>query len=347
MRHDRHQPLPDPLKIPKESSLHQGVYGSNLLYPVEALAPALACPANDPTRLHSVITSLYKSCAIRFGIPSDAPRSTQEAMELPRNSSLRYGPRNEVSDARWERLARSLEVTEPGGPISIRALSPEAMSAIACDARDLAAMFKNASFSPISAPVVDAFTTIADELRANSRHTSENIKKLITKVSESAYRQLRIAVELGPEWTLVTPEERMVLASCAARHPRRPSEICRTEEDEKPSDSLLAPLNLTWFWKEARGAWEPVFKSSGKRNSSLFDQSATYFSKLLEKDVARTWNPHTITFLKRLEAARDEFQLARHKDPDSEPALRRALLARQNALLDELLDREHTGPTLR
>jgi hypothetical protein len=160
------------------------------------------------------------------------------------------------------------------------------MAKIASDARELSSMFEKSSLSPMHESVIAAFSTLSEELRANSRHASDNIKKLIEEISESAYRQLRIAVELGAALTLVTPEERMILASCAARRPPRPSEICRTDKAMKPSDTLLSPLNLSWFWKDSRGAWEPAFKATSKRNSSLFDQSATYFARLLEKDVA-------------------------------------------------------------
>ena len=156
-------PLPEPLKIPRENSLHQGVYGSNLLYPVEALANALECPLNEPVRLHATVVSLYRKCTIRFGIPSDAPRSMKEAAELPQSSSLRYGPRNESMDPRWERLARSLEVSEPGAPLSLRALSPEEMAKIASGARELSAIFAQSSLSPIHPSIVAAFSTTSEE----------------------------------------------------------------------------------------------------------------------------------------------------------------------------------------
>lgn len=338
MRHDRHQPLPDPLKIPKESSLHQGVYGSNLLYPVEALAPALACPANNPAQLHHTIALLYQKCVIRFGIPSDAPRSMTEAIELPKNPSLRYGPRNLPMDPRWERLARALEITEPNAPISIRALSPEHMSALISDTQELAAMFEKSSCTRLDAKIVDSFADIASDIRANRRYASENIKNLISDISESAYRQLRIGIELGPEWTLVNSEERLVLTSQAARRPRHPSDVCRTDKDEAPAESLLNPYHLRWMWKDARGAWEPAFKGSAKHKSSLFDQSARYFAKVRAHDAAKSWSPDTVIFLEKLEAARDSFQLARHQQPWREPELLRELHARQNSLLDDLID---------
>lgn len=333
-----HPSLPEPLKIPRESPLYQGVYGSNLLYPVQALAEALTCPTNDPARLHDSLVSLYQKCAIRFGIPSDTPRSMTEAIELPKSPSLRYGPRNEPIDPRWERLARALEVPEPAALISIRTLSPDHMSALVSDVRELAAMFAKVSFSRLDTAIMDSFSDIAADIRANSRHTSQNIKTLIADISESAFRQLRIGVELGPEWTLVTSEERLILKSEAARRPRCPSEVCRTDRDKEPSANLLTAFHLRWMWKDSRGAWEPTFTRSARPKSSLFDHSATYFSELLRRDVTERWHPDTACFLEKLGAARDAFQLARHNHPWREAELKKDLLAHQNSLLDALLD---------
>ena len=104
--------LPKPETIRPDAAEYQGPYGFNLRYPGSVLATALGCSIREQTLLQTKLFDLCRQCIIRFGIPSDAPYTLAQALEIPASAKLRHGHYDQM-DPRWGSLARSLELPQP------------------------------------------------------------------------------------------------------------------------------------------------------------------------------------------------------------------------------------------
>ena len=343
--------LPRPETIGPDAKEYQGPYGSNLRYPGSVLATALGCSAQEATLLETKLFDLCRQCIIRFGIPSDAPYTLAQGLEIPASEKLRHGHYDQI-DPRWGRLARSLELPQPRAlhrEISMRVCSQTQLEEIIQGVASLSKELAESRLTAIDPSLALTLRQKTHELQGAVIHREPGIA-FDQALLRGAVRQLKIANELnGAQWTLLLPDEHKALSEFAGKL-LRPSQIDRTNKERTPSDSLLSPFNMVWQWIEGRG-WEPRLPTTRNQKSSLFDLSSIYLHKEVQKHISGTLprSPAGIALLRALDVARSDFEKrrgsirARHLQPDVERGtiekLERDLHQLQNRKLNDLLDR--------
>ena len=343
--------LPKPETIRPDAAEYQGPYGFNLRYPGSVLATALGCSIREQTLLQTKLFDLCRQCIIRFGIPSDAPYTLAQALEIPASAKLRHGHYDQM-DPRWGSLARSLELPQPRAlhrEISMRVCSQTQLEEILSGVATLSKELAESRLTAIDPNIALTLRQKTHELQEALIHRGQGIAP-DHALLRGAVRQLKIANELnGAQWTLLLPDEHKALSEFAGKL-LRPSQIDRTNREIPPSDSLLIPFTMVWQWREGRG-WEPRLPTTRNLNASLFDLSSIYLHKEVQKHIsgALPRTPAGIALLRALDVARSDFEKRRgsirgsHVQPDIERGaiekLERSLHQLQNRKLNDLLDR--------
>jgi hypothetical protein len=352
------------LQMPRQtpsSHNHSTPYSAQLNYPISELSSTFRCVPSDAYALKKAVFDLCTKCVIRFGIPDDVRNSMGDALQIPASNTLRYGPIGHPIDPRWVLLARALEL--PGKNdlpiISLRVPAKEVLDQIRVAVSELLEEVNATTTKPVTPTICETLKDKIEKVRDWGLDQQQGIQELTRPIAAAALRQLKLFHELGVNFTLTSPHERLVLTSCAvpareepspAPVPRsavsawtwqgeQPSTIDRRHRDLMPPADLLRPLGLRWQWQEGRG-WEPTFPNSSKYNTTLFGHSSVYLGMQLNLarrgEVSRPLE--TVTILEALRRAVKTFEVVRFADPHEEVIAQARLLERQNRILDRVLD---------
>lgn len=336
-------------------------YSAQLNYPISELFSTLRCAPSDAYAIKKAVFDLCTKCVIRFGIPDDVRSSMGDALQVPPSSTLRYGPIGHPIDPRWTLVARALEL--PGKNdlpiISLRVPAKEALDQIRVAVSELLEEVNAPTTKPVDPVICEMLKNKLETVRDWGLDHNQSIQELTRPLAASALRQLKLFHELGTNFTLTSPEERLILTACAVP-PRRspvhaasplsavnswtwqgeqPSTINRRHRDLMPPAELLRPLGLRWQWQDGRG-WEPSFPRSSRFNTTLFGHSSVYLGmQATQSRNGETVRPiETVTLFEALQRAVKHFEAIKFADPHDEVIARGRLTERQNEILNRVLD---------
>ena len=171
------------------------------------------------------LADICKRCAIRFGLPDQARRHLGDAIGLPNEPLLRYPHREIPLDPRWKALANALrfpptgdfplvnlEVTSSQHLQSLKDALPSLLEDIDLEPRYRHDTSRRPRFRPISRELGDSLVDKMEKVQSfgESDNTVEGYNRALAR---NTYRQMRIYIALGPEWTLVEPLENLILVS--------------------------------------------------------------------------------------------------------------------------------------
>jgi hypothetical protein len=363
-------------------------------FPATDIAVALGLSPADRTSfdyaqtlaLKEKLVDICKRCTIRYGLPDQARKHVGDAIGLPDEPVLRYPHREIPMDPRWEALANAIRFPAPGDfPLAtLEVLNAQSLKAISDALPSLLEDidFKPHShhgashrplFAPISRDVGDALADKINQLKSYGADdpSAEGDNRAIGR---NAYRQMRIYLAVGPEWTLVSPVERLALVSQTLPSRGSPSLSGRQSSPTttepaphasrrnftgvKPAVPPSPVLGLTWAWirHEGRylppawggpqnspwGRWEPQFPDTDKPNTSLFGHSSVYIQ--IDLDNQRFRDRETKKLLESLLEIKTQFEesrrAARREGAYSgrlETILTSRLIKKQDEALDALL----------
>ena len=360
-------------------------------FPATELAAALGLFPSDRNSfdyaqtlvLKERLTEICTRGAIRFGLPDQARKHIGDAIGLPNDLVLRYPHREMPVDHRFEALTNALRFPSSGDfpLVNLTVLNAQELQTLKDSLPSLVEDLglqrqapRGASprplFSRISRNVGDALVDQMERVRSfgDSDSSAEGYNRAIAR---NTYRQMRIYLALGPEWTLVNSLESLALVSHTLPPPTARPSTRRTEAltsaDPAPHASrrnitnetpILQPapvLGLSWTWvkhegrhlppawggpqKGPWGRWEPQFTDTDKPNTSLFGHSSVYLQIDLEHQSFR--DPTTKRLLTLLRKIRTSFETSRRdarRDGTYSENLETILTSRMFKRQDEALD---------
>ncbi len=304
-------------------------------FPVTELSVALECRRSNEIEVTQALIGLCKAAVSRFGAPVATHKTVGELIGARSQSTLLCKSTDITPDPRWERLAHAIIPPLPDGfPIAtLRTTSRLELEALKGAVASLAKDINELHLKPISPTIAVA---LQGSLEAVRHHAVENDE--LKECNLNALRQLKLHLEVGPEWGRVTPLEHLFLLWCsqpdevptpAATPPAARPSLTRDDRTSPPSTAHLNTLGLTWAWSDKRQAWEPAPKNSRYQNSTLFDLSSHYFEARLTN---RTVPLHRET-RQFFEALRDAMKAYEQNRSGNELAAQKMLRQEQDRAL--------------
>lgn len=367
-------------------------------HPATELAEALGLPAADRVsydysktlELKERLIEVCVRCVIRCGLPDQARKHVGDAIGAPAEPLLRYPHREIPLDPRWEALANALRFPSPGDfpLVQLHVLSAQQLAAIKASLPSLLEDFDlqrrprhDPAHSPLFRPIrCEMGDQLLDKVAQIQAYGDSDISPEGTNrsIARNMHRQMRIYMELGPEWTLVNSFESLALNSytrpspASKPSPERPSVGTTLEAPlhasrrnltgQEPADAPPALIGLRWTWtthdgkhlpsawggpqQGPWGRWEPQFPDTDKPNTSLFGHSSVYFGLDLDSNTFR--DKPTRKLLQILHELRKDFEETRRTarregycSVGFEAKLTARLIKDQDKALDSLIKRNN------
>lgn len=275
----------------------------------------------SPSSVDATITAMKELChklIIRHGVALSTNELVQ-ALRLPPSQTLRQQPLGAEPNEAWCDLSQRV-VLPSAGCLNFDVLAGvrlPSQSAVPRMTEVIGALHERQQ----------AYTPIPKEL--GKQVPRESIRKAVEALQTptdppalliNVARQLTLFHELGSSWTLINAAEKAFLE-------RKAQSSSPSTHPPQPAQGRFEELGLVWKWKESREAWEPAFPGSTFKNSTLFDLSGPYFRRVMESQTAKEWPREkrlaVVPFLEALCEARKNFEIARNRGFNAEPALRR------------------------